>query len=126
MDDLLRLGISPSYCHVMTNRKTHLPMPLFLVSLPSNEDNRNIYNISDVCSVKVTVEILNKKPGPAQCYRCQGFFHNSRYCTRNPRCLKCGKPHLTRDLRRLYQKIRHAVTAKANTLQISWAARTIL
>ncbi|GFR12221.1 nucleic-acid-binding protein from transposon X-element [Trichonephila clavata] len=97
MDDLLVLGISPSYCHVMTNRKTHLPMPLFLVSLPSNEDNRNIYNISEVCSVKVTVEVLNKKPGPAQCYRCQGFFHNSRYCSR---CLKCGKPHLTRDCKK--------------------------
>ncbi|GFQ76879.1 nucleic-acid-binding protein from transposon X-element [Trichonephila clavata] len=100
MDDLLVLGISPSYCPVMTNRKTHLPMPLFLVSLPSNEDNRNIYNISEVYSVTVTVEVLNKKPGPAQCYRCQGFFHNSRYCSRNPRCFKCGKPHLTRDCKK--------------------------
>ncbi|GFQ74127.1 nucleic-acid-binding protein from transposon X-element [Trichonephila clavata] len=57
-------------------------------------------NISEVCSVKVKVEVLNKKPGPAQCYRCQGFFHNSRYCSRNPRCLKCGKPHLTRDCKK--------------------------
>ncbi|GFQ72346.1 nucleic-acid-binding protein from transposon X-element [Trichonephila clavata] len=100
MDDLLVLGISPSYCHIMTNRKTHLPMPLFLVSLPSNEDNRNIYNISEVCSVKVTVEVLNKKPGPAQCYHCQGFFHNSRYCSKNPRCLKCLKPHMTMDCKK--------------------------
>ncbi|GFT94204.1 uncharacterized protein TNCV_3922561 [Trichonephila clavipes] len=37
---------------------------------------------------------MRKKFGPAQCYRCQGFFHSSRFCTRNP---KCGKPHLTRD-----------------------------
>ncbi|GFR15631.1 nucleic-acid-binding protein from transposon X-element [Trichonephila clavata] len=102
MDDLFNLGISPSYCHVMTNRKTHLPMPLFLISLPSHvcEDNRNIYNITEVCSVKVSVEILDKKPDPAQCYRCQGFFHNSRYCTRNPICLKCGKPHLTKDCKK--------------------------
>ncbi|GFW74187.1 hypothetical protein TNCV_2523911 [Trichonephila clavipes] len=32
--------------------------------------------------------------GPAQCFRCQGFFHSSKYCTRNP---KCGQPHLTRS-----------------------------
>ncbi|GFX37017.1 RNA-directed DNA polymerase from mobile element jockey [Trichonephila clavipes] len=50
--------------------------------------------------MKVKVEPLNKKTGPSQCFRCQGFFHSSRFCTRNPKCVKCGKPHLTRDCKK--------------------------
>ncbi|GFR23114.1 nucleic-acid-binding protein from transposon X-element [Trichonephila clavata] len=47
--------------------------------------------------MKIVVETMRRKFGPAQCYHCQGFFHNSKYCSRNPKCVKCGKPHLTRD-----------------------------
>ncbi|GFX37015.1 nucleic-acid-binding protein from transposon X-element [Trichonephila clavipes] len=97
MEDLENLFIKPSECRVMINRKTRLPMPLFLLSLPKTEDNKNIHHISELCNMKVKIEPLNKRTGPAQCFRCQGFFHNSRFCTRNPKCVKCGKPHLTRD-----------------------------
>ncbi|GFU24739.1 nucleic-acid-binding protein [Nephila pilipes] len=73
-------------------------MPLFLVTLPKSDINRDIFNITELCSLKIEVESLRKKFGPPpQCYRCQGVFHNSNFCTRNPKCLKCGKPHLTRD-----------------------------
>ncbi|GFQ92311.1 RNA-directed DNA polymerase from mobile element jockey [Trichonephila clavata] len=94
---LLDVGITVNDCHVMLNRKTGLPMPLFLLSLPKNNANRNVYNITELCYMKVIIEILNKKNGPSQCFRCQGFFHSSSFCTRNPQCVKCGKPHLTRD-----------------------------
>ncbi|GFY27899.1 hypothetical protein TNCV_243631 [Trichonephila clavipes] len=81
----------------MTNKKTGLPMPLFLISLPKNDANRDVYNITELCYMKIIVEILNKRYGPAQYFRSQGFFYSSKYCTRNPKCVKCGKPHLTRD-----------------------------
>ncbi|GFX99517.1 nucleic-acid-binding protein from transposon X-element [Trichonephila clavipes] len=100
MEDLENLFIKPSECRVMINRKTNLPMPLFLLYLPKTEDNKNIHHISELCNMKVKVEPLNKKTGPAQCFLCQGFFHSSRFCTRNPKCVKCGKPHLTRDCKR--------------------------
>ncbi|GFV84264.1 nucleic-acid-binding protein from transposon X-element [Trichonephila clavipes] len=100
MEDLENLYIKPSECRVMLNRRTHLPMPLFLLSLPKTEDNKNIHHITEICNIKVKVEPLNKKTGPAQCFRCQGFFHSSRFCTRNPKCVKCGKPHLTRDCKK--------------------------
>ncbi|GFX93288.1 hypothetical protein TNCV_4761671 [Trichonephila clavipes] len=67
-EGLLELGITVSECHVMINRKTGLPMPLFLLSLP-----KDVYNISEVCFMKIKVEPLEKKKGPAQCFRCQGF-----------------------------------------------------
>ncbi|GFR33432.1 putative RNA-directed DNA polymerase from transposon X-element [Trichonephila clavata] len=95
--DLHSLGITVTECKPMNNRKTGLPMPLFLLTLPKTDDNKNIYNISEICSMKVKPESLNRKHGPAQCFRCQGFFHSSRFCTRNPKCVKWGKPHLTRD-----------------------------
>ncbi|GFY18456.1 RNA-directed DNA polymerase from mobile element jockey [Trichonephila clavipes] len=97
MDDLF---IKPSECRLMVNRKTGLPMPLFLLSLPKTEDNKNIHHISELCNLKIKVEPLNKKTGPAQCFRSHGFFHCSRFCTRNPKCVKCGKPHLTRDCKK--------------------------
>ncbi|GFR14780.1 nucleic-acid-binding protein from transposon X-element [Trichonephila clavata] len=100
MEFLLELGITVNDCHVMTNRKMGLPMPLFLISLPKNGANRDVYNITELCYMKIIVEILNKRYGPAQCFRCQGFFHSSKYCTRNPKCVKCGKPHFTKDCKK--------------------------
>ncbi|GFR00680.1 RNA-directed DNA polymerase from mobile element jockey [Trichonephila clavata] len=97
IDALHELDFTINNCHVMTNRKTGLPMPLFLLSLPKNDANKDIYNITELCCMKIIVEIINKKHGPAQCFRCQGFFHSSKFCTRNPKCVKCGKPHFTRD-----------------------------
>ncbi|GFR01784.1 RNA-directed DNA polymerase from mobile element jockey [Trichonephila clavata] len=100
MDALLELGITVNDCHVMTNRKTGLPMPLFLISLSKNDANRDVYNITKLCYMKIIVEILNKRQGPAQCFRCQGFFQSSKNCTRNPKCVKCGKPHFTKDCKK--------------------------
>ncbi|GFQ79193.1 nucleic-acid-binding protein from transposon X-element [Trichonephila clavata] len=97
IDALLELDFTVNDCHVMTNRKTGLPMPLFLLSLPKNDANRDVYNITELCCMKIIVETINKKHGPAQCFRCQGFFHSSKFCTRYPKCVKCGKPHFTRD-----------------------------
>ncbi|GFY11849.1 RNA-directed DNA polymerase from mobile element jockey [Trichonephila clavipes] len=34
---------------------------------------------------------------PPQCYRCQEFFHHSRFCARAPKCLKCSGGHLTSE-----------------------------
>ncbi|GBO13243.1 hypothetical protein AVEN_271335-1 [Araneus ventricosus] len=47
--------------------------------------------------MRVIVESLRKKQSPGQCYNCQEFFHHSRLCTRNPRCMKCAGPHRSRE-----------------------------
>ncbi|GFU25242.1 uncharacterized protein K02A2.6 [Trichonephila clavipes] len=47
--------------------------------------------------LKVAVEPLNKSTMPPQCYRCQEFFHHSRFCARPPKCLKCSGGHLTSE-----------------------------
>ncbi|GFT26392.1 hypothetical protein TNCV_264291 [Trichonephila clavipes] len=34
---------------------------------------------------------------PCAVFAMPGIFHSSKYCTRNPKCVKCGQPHLTRS-----------------------------
>ncbi|GFU68212.1 probable RNA-directed DNA polymerase from transposon X-element [Trichonephila clavipes] len=100
IEGLSELGLTINDCHVMINRKTGLPMPLFLLSLPKNEPNKDVYNITELCYMKIKIEPLEKKKGPAQCFRFQGFFHSFKFCTRNPKCVKCGQPHLTSDCKK--------------------------
>ncbi|GFT01538.1 hypothetical protein NPIL_317721 [Nephila pilipes] len=56
MDELVELGFQPQSCHAMTNRKTNLPMPLFLTTLTKNNINKDIYNITELCSLKIEIE----------------------------------------------------------------------
>ncbi|GFR14788.1 nucleic-acid-binding protein from transposon X-element [Trichonephila clavata] len=100
IENLEELGIHPKECKVLINRKTSQPMPIFAVFLTKNADNKNIYNLKELCSMKRVVETMRRKFGPAQCYRCQGCFHSSKFFSRNPKCVKCGKPHLTRDCKK--------------------------
>ncbi|GFT63897.1 nucleic-acid-binding protein from transposon X-element [Trichonephila clavipes] len=72
-------------------------MPLFLVTLLRNPENKGIFNIKNIGFFRVSVEPLNKSTLPPQCYRCQEFFHHSRFCTRAPKCLKCSGGHLTSE-----------------------------
>ncbi|GFQ71939.1 nucleic-acid-binding protein from transposon X-element [Trichonephila clavata] len=83
-------------CHNMTNRKSGAPMPLFIIICTKSINNRGLFKIKELNNMKIVVEILRKKYGPPQCFRCQGFFHSSKYCTRAPRCVKCAGDHLTK------------------------------
>ncbi|GFX63096.1 hypothetical protein TNCV_1859281 [Trichonephila clavipes] len=46
---------------------------LFSVFL-ENPDNKCIYNLKELCSMKIEVDTMRRKFGPAQCYRCQGIL----------------------------------------------------
>ncbi|GFS84531.1 nucleic-acid-binding protein from transposon X-element [Nephila pilipes] len=72
-------------------------MPLFLITLEKNEENKTIYNLGELCYCKIRIESQRKRVGPALCFRCQGFYHNSNFCTRDPKCVKCGDKHLTAE-----------------------------
>ncbi|GFY44616.1 RNA-directed DNA polymerase from mobile element jockey [Trichonephila inaurata madagascariensis] len=72
-------------------------MPLFLITLDKTEQNRAVHHVTDIGYMKVKVESLRPKYGPPQCFRCQGFFHSSKFCTRAPRYVKCAGEHLAKD-----------------------------
>ncbi|GFY68840.1 RNA-directed DNA polymerase from mobile element jockey [Trichonephila inaurata madagascariensis] len=88
-------NIKVNECHIMTSKKTGKAMPLFLITLDKTEQNRAVHHVTDIYYVKV--EVLHPKYGPPQCFRCQGFFHSSKFCTRTPRCVECAGEHLAKD-----------------------------
>ncbi|GFT89499.1 nucleic-acid-binding protein from transposon X-element [Trichonephila clavipes] len=88
MSELHSFGFQPNHISLLRNRKTNTNMPLFLVTLPKSPESRGIFNIKTIGFFRVAVEPLNKSTMPPQCYRCQEFFHHSRFCARAPKCLK--------------------------------------
>ncbi|GFW47282.1 nucleic-acid-binding protein from transposon X-element [Trichonephila clavipes] len=96
--DLEMQGFNIKECPNMQSRKTGQPMPLFMLSMESPEKHKTIFKkVTSIGYVKCEVEILRKKHGLPQCFRCQGFFHSSKYCTCTPRGVKCVKNHLAKD-----------------------------
>ncbi|GBM65129.1 hypothetical protein AVEN_185771-1 [Araneus ventricosus] len=90
-------GFTPTLCHSIRNRQSNTNFNLFLVTLPKIPKSKKIYQIEFIGRMRVTIESLRKKQPPGQCYNCQEFFHHSRLCTRNPRCMKCAGPHKSRE-----------------------------
>ncbi|GFQ76025.1 RNA-directed DNA polymerase from mobile element jockey [Trichonephila clavata] len=98
ISDLGTQGFCIEECHNMVSRKSGEPMPLFMLSMERSEKHKSIFTtVTSICYIKVKVEILRKKYGPPQCFRCQGFFHSIKFCTRTPRCVKCAENHLAKE-----------------------------
>ncbi|GFV16244.1 nucleic-acid-binding protein from transposon X-element [Trichonephila clavipes] len=120
MQELRGFGFDPNHISLLKNKKTNTNMPLFLVTLPKNPDNQGIFNITNIgFFFRVHAEPLNKSNMPPQCYRCQEFYHHSRFCNRAPRCLKCSGGHLTSDCKSQTKPQLNVQTAVDRTLQIS-------
>ncbi|GBO07199.1 Nucleic-acid-binding protein from transposon X-element [Araneus ventricosus] len=94
---LQSLKFKPIQCHLLRHRQTKTNNPLYLVTLPKTNDSKAIFHLQNIGYMRVTFEPLKRKTTPAQFYRCQEFFHHSRFCQRDPRCLKCAEKHLTKD-----------------------------
>ncbi|GFU23043.1 nucleic-acid-binding protein from transposon X-element [Trichonephila clavipes] len=73
-------------------------MPLFLVK--KNEENKQIFQITNIGFFRVVIEPLKGSSMPPNCYRCQEIYHHSRLCNRAPKCLKCSGSHLTADCKK--------------------------
>ncbi|GFS63757.1 nucleic-acid-binding protein from transposon X-element [Trichonephila clavipes] len=74
MSELHTLGFKPNHISLLRNRKTNTTMPLFLVTLLRNSENKGIFNIKNIGFFRVLVEPLNKSTLPPQCYDAKNFF----------------------------------------------------
>lgn len=74
---------------------TKKPLPLFYIEVAQNINNKSLYDIQYLQYTKVQVEPPNPKRELPQCARCQRYGHTKTYCTRQPRCVKCGNSHTT-------------------------------
>ncbi|GFQ78366.1 hypothetical protein TNCT_311 [Trichonephila clavata] len=78
ISDLGVQGFHIEEYHNMVSRKSGEPMPLFMLSMERSEKHKTIFStITSIGYVKVIVEVLWKKYGSPQCFRCQGFFHST-------------------------------------------------
>ncbi|CAH0562957.1 unnamed protein product [Brassicogethes aeneus] len=94
----IRQKFNPTLITRMKKGKDRTPMPLILVKLSPQE--KEIYEIDNLCNIRVKVEALQRDGNVGQCYRCQKFGHVKSKCTALPKCLKCAEEHLSRDCTR--------------------------
>ncbi|GFW95247.1 uncharacterized protein TNCV_314491 [Trichonephila clavipes] len=95
INDLEHQGYSDCSCNQLISKRTKLPLPFYLITLPRNTENQTIFDIKHVGHMQVKIEGYSVK-GTTQCFNCN-FFHTAANCHMLPRCLKCGKEHLTKD-----------------------------
>lgn len=87
--------------HFVTNiwnikqRNTKKPLPIFIIELKPDTNNKEVYNIKTLLHCRMYFE----PPRPAreipQCSNCQQYGHTKKYCRRKPKCIKCAGDHLS-------------------------------
>ncbi|GJQ75528.1 hypothetical protein Trydic_g17614 [Trypoxylus dichotomus] len=83
--DLARQGILVLSCKGMVAGQTCRPIPLVFVQLTKNDECKEVFRITHVCGINVTVESkLVKKDQVTQCHRCQLYGHGQRNCLARP------------------------------------------
>ncbi|GFV16587.1 probable RNA-directed DNA polymerase from transposon X-element [Trichonephila clavipes] len=122
--DLENQGFHIKDCHNMQSKKTGQPMPLFMLSMESNEAHKKIFKtVTSIGFVKCQVEALRKKYGPPQCFRCQGFFHSSKILHPNTQVCQVRQNHLAKDCKNQSMRSRNVVSARENTQRTTSTAQ---
>lgn len=81
-------------------RTSNKPLPMFWVNIKSENNNKDIYNISTLLHTKIVFEPPKKKRVIPQCTRCQRYGHTKKFCNHTPRCVKCAESHITSECSR--------------------------
>jgi hypothetical protein len=76
---------------------TLVSLPPFLITLVRKQKSLDIYKISSLCNIIVTVEAYKSKSGLTQCYNCQRFGDIWVHCSQPPRSMWCGGDHHHRE-----------------------------
>lgn len=83
------------------SRNKEINMPIVLVLLPKTRENfefikkKRLDNFLHLSGI--TVEKCRPNSKVLQCYTCQNFFHGSKTCFLDPRCVICAEAHNTKD-----------------------------
>lgn len=77
--------------------KTKMPLNIFMITFENEEIISQIFEIKYIMGYKIEVHPLRKSRLIPQCKICQAFGHTKKFCSKEPRCVKCAKKHLTID-----------------------------
>ncbi|GFS85341.1 uncharacterized protein TNCV_75731 [Trichonephila clavipes] len=90
MSELHTLGFKPNHISLLRNRKTNTNMPLFLVTLLRNPENKGGH---------LTSECTKSAKAPAKCANCRGPHpENFSGCPKNPINTKTTKTKATKNV----------------------------
>lgn len=70
---------------------------MFMLSFRQDEDVDKIYSIKDIMGIIVDIQPIRKTRLVPQCKSCQAYGHTRRYCSKEPRCVRCTGKHLTAE-----------------------------
>lgn len=90
-------GFTANRAAMLRNRQTGMPMPIYMVNVLPRENFEEIFKITEICYISVTVEHFRGAGLVKQCRRCQCFGHASEICRLTPKCVKCAQDHLTKE-----------------------------
>jgi hypothetical protein len=76
-------------------------LPFFLITLPRTEESREIFKLTTLCHIVISVEAYRTPSDLTQCHNCQQFGHVWANCKQPPRFFcGAGAATYTRNARR--------------------------
>jgi len=75
--------------------KDRLPIPQNIVSVVRGPEVSKVRSLTELCSLRVSVESYVAPKGPLQCKSCQCFGHTQHNCGYAHLCVACGGSHLS-------------------------------
>ncbi|KAJ2948226.1 hypothetical protein O0L34_g10036 [Tuta absoluta] len=84
----------------MKHSVTKKPLPMFIVELKTDPNNKTVYNVQRLLHCVISFEAFHQKRVIPQCGKCQSYGHTKKFCYKEPRCVKCAGAHLTQDCER--------------------------
>ena len=70
------------------------PIPIWVVTLPNNENSQRIYQLKDIKQHLIQIESYKANPHVIQCHRRQKFGHTAKRSNLEIHCVKCGNNHI--------------------------------
>jgi hypothetical protein len=77
--------------------KEKLPLNMFMLTSDNSEDIDKIYKITHILECKVEIQPIRGSKLIPQCKKCQAFGHIQKFCSKEPRCIKCAGRHITSE-----------------------------
>ncbi|GFR00726.1 nucleic-acid-binding protein from transposon X-element [Trichonephila clavata] len=66
--------ITVEECHIMTNKRSGKPMPLFLINMEKTEANKKNFKVTNIGYMKVTIEVLKPNMAHLNASDAMAFF----------------------------------------------------
>ncbi|KAL1129571.1 hypothetical protein AAG570_012516 [Ranatra chinensis] len=97
LDELRFLGYPIIRVAQLKTIGTKRPLPIFLAEFEAKVNDDVLKKLTSLLAMEVTVVPYKQPPTPLQCFKCQRFGHSAHYCMADPRCVKCGMQHSSKD-----------------------------